>query len=378
MVYGTAFSQTGNTSKAAGFRASRILSNYPGNKFPEPDYWEYVANKMGEKLQGYQPAGLWIVSLYLSDPEGTTLLSFPSPNGKVYDYVKFSSSDQNERYLNHFDTTGVKVWLQVESGGADIDTLINLVLNEYKHHECVVGFGVDVEWYQTYNYPGGRKVTDEEVQRWETNVKAVDSSYTLFLKHYSQLWMPPTYRGNIIFIDDSQDFNWYPDPFDGLLTEFKNWGQKFYPNPVGFQFGYKLDQNWWSELSDPPKEIGDKLIQTIPNAAGIFWVDFTVTQVFPTGVDDIKNLPGEFSLAQNYPNPFNPTTKITFTIPEQGRVTLDVFNILGQKIKVLIDSYKNTGTYILDFNAEDLSAGIYLYRLSTNNYTTAKKMILIK
>ncbi|NOG96670.1 MAG: T9SS type A sorting domain-containing protein [Ignavibacteriae bacterium] len=379
-----------DTNKIAGFRASRILSSYPNNTFPEPEYWEQVGDQMSAKFDGYKPGGVWIVSIYLSDPLGYTLLNFPNPTGAEYDSIIFRSIDQNENYLNHFDTTGVKVWLQVEPGGADIDTLISLVLNRYKHHSCVQGFGVDVEWYETYNYTGGKKVNDTEVQRWEENVKAVDSGYTLFLKHYSQSWMPPNYRGEIIFIDDSQDFNWYSNPFNGMITEFKSWGNQFSPNPVGFQIGYPNDQNWWGLFDDPAKTIGDELIANIPNIAGIYWVDFTVISTFPPTAVELENIPpNDFYLSQNFPNPFNPATKIQFTIPKNvetfgktSQVNLTIFDLLGNEIAELVNEYKQPGTHEVEFDASggsrEISSGIYFYQLKIGNKKLSKKMILLK
>ncbi|MGA9294250.1 MAG: aryl-sulfate sulfotransferase [Ignavibacteriaceae bacterium] len=86
----------------------------------------------------------------------------------------------------------------------------------------------------------------------------------------------------------------------------------------------------------------------------------------------------EFSLAQSYPNPFNPSTKIRFTIPNEGKVTLKVYDILGHEIRTLINSDLKPGNYHINFNAEDLPSGVYLYNLRVNDYNVTKKMLLIK
>lgn len=368
-----------DTNNYAGFRASRILSSYPDRQFPEPEYWEMVGKEMSENLDGYQPGGLWIVSMYLSDPEGYTLMSFPKPEGRDYDSIIFRDIDQNEKYLNHFDTTGIKVWLQVESGGANIDTLVNLVFNQYKHHSCVLGFGVDVEWYKTSQHQWGKKVSDAEAEHWEQKIKAIKPEYTLFLKHFSTSWMPPNYRGDIVFIDDSQDFNWYSDPFTGMVTEFKNWGQKFYPNDIGFQIGYPLDQNWWADFEDPAKEIGNRLVEHVPNMTGFYWVDFTVIEVFPPELVSV-NVPimQTFYLSQNYPNPFNPSTMIRFTLDQSSFTSLSLFDVKGSKVKTLFSGYKSIGTYDYKFDGADLPSGIYFYQLTTQNTSITKKMMLVK
>ncbi len=271
---------TGN--RVAGFRASRILSSYPNHQFPSAEYWQSVADSMAAKFDSTAPGGIWIVSLYQSG--GVTRLNFPLMGN--YPYITDISEEQNEDYLNYFDAHGTNIWLQVEPGAASVDTLIYLVLNRYKHHPCVVGFGVDVEWYLTNQYSGGKKVSDEEAKRWEAKVKKVNPDYTLFLKHYSASWMPPTYRGDIIFVDDSQNYTGYSRPLDAIVNEFYDWGQRFAPAKVAFQYGYPNDQSWWQNLSDPPGDIGRRLIEVIPNCYGLFWVDFTVTEVFPISTGD--------------------------------------------------------------------------------------------
>ena len=101
----------------------------------------------------------------------------------------------------------------------------------------------------------------------------------------------------------------------------------------------------------------------------------------PVGLPQHIN-PNRFSLSQNYPNPFNPSTKISFSIPNRGIVLLEIYDILGRKIKTLINEEMNQGNYTFEFNALErktqLSSGIYLYVLKTNDYFCTKKMILLK
>ena len=355
----------------AGFRASRILNSYPGRVFPSPAYWVSVGSLMANKFSGAKPAGIWIVSLYINN--GITQFNFPSPGGS-YPYVNFISTDQNEAYLSHFDSTGVKVWLQVEPGSASVDTLIHLVLSQYRSHRSVIGFGVDIEWYKNNS-----KVTDSEAERWERKVRSLDTSYTLFLKHYSQSWMPPSYRGSILFVDDSQDFSRSSDPLSYMRTEFTSWGLKFAPNKVGFQFGYAADSSWWRNYSDPALTIGSTLLSSIPNAAALFWVDFTITKVFPmTSVLVATSTPGSLVLEQNYPNPFNPATVIRFALPEESHVSLKIFNTLGQVVATLVDGRREAGYHQANWYAAGSPSGIYFYRLQAGSFMQSMRMILLR
>ena len=100
---------------------------------------------------------------------------------------------------------------------------------------------------------------------------------------------------------------------------------------------------------------------------------------FVTDVEDItETLPTVYSLNQNYPNPFNPATMINFSVPKEEFVTLNVFNSIGQKVATLVNESKTAGTYQVDFNAANLSSGIYFYKITAGSFTETKKMILMK
>ena len=97
-----------------------------------------------------------------------------------------------------------------------------------------------------------------------------------------------------------------------------------------------------------------------------------------TVLTDKSNIPIGYSLKQNYPNPFNPSTKITFTIPQQAIVTLDVFNTLGQKIKKLVSGTMAAGNHTVEMDGSDLTSGMYFYRITTLGYSKTMKMMLVK
>ena len=90
------------------------------------------------------------------------------------------------------------------------------------------------------------------------------------------------------------------------------------------------------------------------------------------------NQPVGFSLSQNYPNPFNPNTIISYQITHPGLVSLEVFDVLGNKITVLVDQKQTEGKYDVTFNGADLSSGIYFYKLKAGNFKETKSMLLIK
>ena len=96
-------------------------------------------------------------------------------------------------------------------------------------------------------------------------------------------------------------------------------------------------------------------------------------------VEQISDLvPMAYELGQNYPNPFNPSTTIRFSIPEAGLVTLKVYNLLGEEVATLLNSEQTSGVYEASFDASKLSSGIYFYTLDAKNFTSTKKMVLLK
>ncbi len=107
-------------------------------------------------------------------------------------------------------------------------------------------------------------------------------------------------------------------------------------------------------------------------------IDFNGTFEYSNEVEVVVNIPDKFELSQNYPNPFNPTTKIQFNIPTAGNVKLIVYNLLGQNIKTLVSEFKESGTHSVNFDAPELTSGVYIYKLESGGFTQTRKMILLK
>ena len=97
------------------------------------------------------------------------------------------------------------------------------------------------------------------------------------------------------------------------------------------------------------------------------------------GVDEaVQDLPGQFALYQNYPNPFNPTTTITYTLPGAAKVSVAVYNILGQQVASLVNETMPAGTHKAVFEASRLAPGTYFYRITAGSFVETKKMLLLK
>jgi len=111
--------------------------------------------------------------------------------------------------------------------------------------------------------------------------------------------------------------------------------------------------------------------------AGRLYIDAVQNNVV-TGLENDESIPTVFSLEQNYPNPFNPSTKISFSLPETGIVRLEIYNILGEKVNTLVNREMKAGVHEVEFNASAFSSGVYFYRIESGNFSSVRKMMLLK
>jgi hypothetical protein len=121
------------------------------------------------------------------------------------------------------------------------------------------------------------------------------------------------------------------------------------------------EYNWWSYTS------------VAPQYAVLDWFGDLV------GLKELNNnVPDKYNLSQNYPNPFNPSTSINFSIPKSGLTTLKLYNVLGQEVATIMNKELTAGSYSVDFDARDLSSGMYIYTISSGDFEISKKMMLLK
>ena len=107
-------------------------------------------------------------------------------------------------------------------------------------------------------------------------------------------------------------------------------------------------------------------------------IDFDGKYEYTDAIEVNYNAPEHFVLDQNYPNPFNPTTKISYEIPAKSNVVIKIYDLLGSEVVALINEEKQPGRYQVEFNATNLPTGIYFYSISAGEYSSIKKMILLK
>lgn len=86
----------------------------------------------------------------------------------------------------------------------------------------------------------------------------------------------------------------------------------------------------------------------------------------------------DYLLYHNYPNPFNPTTTIRYEIPQDGVVTIKIYDVLGQEVETIVNEFKKANRYEVEFNSFGLASGVYVYRMKVNDFIESKKMVLLR
>lgn len=265
-------------AKWAGVRVSSYGMAESFGRYPGVEEMTGFAAKMESCYEGSTGTYILIVAT-VDEDVWTCNVGFPL--SREISMAHGSETDLYEDYLTAFDNAGYSVWLQVEPGNADLVELATEVMNRYSKHSCVKGFGIDVEWYKPEGTNGrGTKLSEEPntVTRVLSAVKAVNSDYTVFVKHWDERWLPDAREG-LIYVNDSQGFR---GGLSRMCEEFADWAEHFNPCPVMFQIGYESDKSRiWGSMDNPAQEVGKAILDACEtdNYKGIIWVDFTLKEV---------------------------------------------------------------------------------------------------
>jgi hypothetical protein len=271
--------------------------------------------------------------------------------GKVGDGLMFNGIDS---YVNMGDVPELNVENEITlmawvypydlTDGGEHDPWISKGDNQYALKN---GAG---DYFEFFVYDGAS---------WHAPQVPVDSSYNETWHHYAG-----TFDGFELkmFIDGEMRLA-APDPYEGPIntTEYD-----FYlgsnSQATGRYFEGILDEVLVYEIA-----LSEEEVLAVYNSYSISAVD-----------EQPVRMATHFSLEQNYPNPFNPSTTISYQLPMTSNVELSIYNLLGQKVALLVSQRQAAGTYRIDWNAGDLPSGVYLYRLQAGSFSQMRKMALIK
>ena len=182
----------------------------------------------------------------------------------------------------------------------------------------------------------------------------------------------------------------------GDTWEYTALGIFYYP----FSIGFRTDTEGWVPMGEQTKflftsDSGQNWIEVnTPESTNVARICFPdsingfgigpsgnfVRYVYqePTMLVEVGESIKNYSLIQNYPNPFNPSTKIKYSLADDGYVKLAVYNLLGEEVAIIVNAAQKTGSYEVTFDAGELSSGVYIYRIETEKFAASKKLILLK
>jgi len=320
-------------------------------------------------------------SVYAVDVDGDGNIDVLSAS-RYDDKIAWYENDGNENFISHTITTNANYAVSVHAidvdGDGDMDVLSASSSDD------------KIAWYENdgnENFSQHTIVTDA---LGAISVYAVDVDGDGDIDVLSAS-----------YLDDK--IAWYENltpPIPVELTSFTastsqgkvtlNWTTATETNNSGFEIERKLENYDWEKIGFVEGHGTTTEIQSYQFIDNIIDIQATslsyrLKQIDYDGsyeysdVVEVKNLaPTDFALHQNYPNPFNPVTTISYSLPVKSQVGLVVYNTLGESVTQLVNEEKEPGRYEVEFDATELTSGIYFYRLQAGNFVVTKKMVLMK
>ncbi|MGL1894107.1 MAG: hypothetical protein OCD02_20935 [Spirochaetaceae bacterium] len=243
-------------------------SRYGIDPFPTMKEWvEYtnnvnITNKSKDSI-------LWIVGSYIPDGVKMSFEGKDSSSKNIY----FSEFDFNEKYLSYFDDSKIDVFLLLEPGKSLIPSSISYILEKYKSHKSIVGICIDLEWLDPNNE---YMITKSNIEKWIEVIKTFDPKYKLILKHWNTNNIEHYFNEDIIYVQSMEGINNEQE----LRNRHALWSRKFYPSPIGFEFGFIEDKEYWSRYDNPITDIYNLLIgENTTGEFSYFWNESSLLDV---------------------------------------------------------------------------------------------------
>ncbi|MGD8782594.1 MAG: T9SS type A sorting domain-containing protein [Ignavibacteria bacterium] len=259
-----------------------------------------------------------------------------------------------ENYVEDFETIikGCKTFILSNSASDFAPTAIKLAADSYKQNR-------DFEGMKTFL---DEIITNNDLQNLHGTAELYSADYYTSQQNYYQALET---LDNIILSygeEDSKTFN------ENLVCE--SLISKGYIHEFSLNNPDDAIEDYSKVLSNYPENIFAKYAKIQLKNLGI------ESEETP-GSENLSNESSELSI-ENYPNPFNPATIISYTLPEEGRVSIKIYDILGREVETIVNEIRTAGTHSVEFNASHLPSGVYLYRIETSRGMLTKKMLLLK
>lgn len=352
------------TYDSVGNNTSRLLEDWNGNQLVNNQLNVYSYDSVGNLTLDVLKS--WVNNEFVNDLR----ISYQ------YDSKGYLISYQDESFSNG-------IWYQIWNHKYTYDNNGNKTSIIAEHCENNVWVN---SWKFSCTYNASGNETSELYQIWKENTWENDfrilyvydsngnKKAIIFEKWETNFWYL-TYHSYSSFDTHNRRISSISESWDnGQITSSYRykWGYDLDGDISSITRESKTNQIW--VYDDGTLGFADKegyFISYYASKCEVNYIDVTENKnleyVFP-----------QYSLEQNYPNPFNPVTNIKYSLREKTYVTLTVFNILGEEVATLINQVQGIGSYVVNFDSNDLPSGIYVYTLATNNFIKSKKMIILK
>jgi hypothetical protein len=356
-----------------------------------------------------QTVGLDMRSIFYNSADGEVYIKGYTSNGLFRLHTNPFDGGYDVIFTNIFQDTQTKAVLS-----ADNTTMYDQLDGNARSYDFATGsvtgtFTLNLQHDLTWPrgnilaYSGTYLLTYAHpvVYAYSTTDGSFISSCTLGSQPSSDEWSI-CYTNGYFMVTDASDADYYVWTIDeGVpveLTSFTanvvkdnvnlNWATATETNNQGFEIQRKSDNTEYEQVgyvagfgtTTEPKSYSftDSNVPARNYTYRLKQMDFDGSFEYSNEVNVEVLTPGSFELSQNYPNPFNPSTTIKYSLPENSFVNLAVYNLLGEKVRTLVNEVQNAGNYNLNFDASGLTSGTYVYSLSTASGTLTQKMVLLK
>lgn len=236
----------------------------------------------------------------------------------------------------------------------------------------VAGFRIQKENHGGFIYIAGRP--------YRFNNTAMYQNYNYMINdwlNYSSLILQSPNGGEVWIVGETEEVTWadanvYDVKIELSIDNGSNWSTIVESTPNTGSYSWIVaSQDSSDECLIRITNVDDGLVYDASDAS------FTIDLI--TGVEEKQaDIPTEFDLSQNYPNPFNPVTLIKYQVPNTSHVSIKVFDLTGQEVATLVNQVKEVGTYEINFDARNLASGVYLYRMIAGDFTSVRKLNVLK
>jgi uncharacterized delta-60 repeat protein len=266
----------------------------------------------------------------------------------------YSSTTWNDYLTVKYNSSGVQQWVQTFDDSINVDDWVNSMSLDGLGNVYITGKSLGFATVK-YNSSG--------VEKWVRKYNGIGYGNDVASAVKTDLSGNVYVTGNNITLSTSEFVTIKYNTFG-----VQQW-LKTYDAP-GYSYSYAMALD----------TVGNVYV-TGKSGDGVANYDYATIKYVqtPTSVEHLLiQIPKEFSLSQNYPNPFNPSTKINYSIPQSGLVSLIIYDVLGKEAATLVNVEKPAGSYEVNFNASRLSSGVYFYKLQAGSFVETKKMMITK